>query len=68
VLEDLPSDALAGSHLVPSVRGDLLARAGRHREAAEAFGEAAALTDNQSERELLTRRAGESLRALSDPS
>jgi RNA polymerase sigma factor (sigma-70 family) len=63
VLEDLPPDALAGSHLVPSVRGDLLARAGRHREAVEAFREAARLTDNQSERELLTRRAEESLAA-----
>jgi RNA polymerase sigma factor (sigma-70 family) len=65
VLEDLPPDALAGSHLVPSVRGDLLARAGRHREAVDAFREAAGLTDNQSERELLARRAEESLEALS---
>jgi predicted RNA polymerase sigma factor len=63
VLEDLPPDALAGSHLVPSVRGDLLARAGRHREAVDAFREAARLTDNHSERELLTRRAEESLAA-----
>ncbi len=68
VLEDMPADALAGSHLVPSVRGDLLARAGRHREAIEAFREAAGLTDNQSERELLTRRAEESLEALSNSS
>lgn len=65
VLEDLPPDALAGSHLVPSVRGDLLARAGRHEEAAEAFREAAGLTDNQSERDLLTARAEESRRAVS---
>ena len=68
VLEDLPPDALVGSHLVPSVRGDLLARAGRHREAAEAFREAASRTDNRSERELLTRRAEESLAATSGES
>jgi RNA polymerase sigma factor (sigma-70 family) len=60
VLDDLPADALAGSHLVPSVRGDLLARLGRHEEAAAAFREAAALTGNQSERDLLARRAEES--------
>ena len=38
--------ALAGSHLVPSVRGDLLERAGRLAEAADAFTAAAALTGN----------------------
>ncbi|MCW2755404.1 MAG: polymerase, sigma subunit, family [Marmoricola sp.] len=60
VLEELPPDALAGSHLVPSVRGDLLARAGLHREAAASFREAAALTRNTSEQELLLARAEES--------
>jgi RNA polymerase sigma factor (sigma-70 family) len=60
VLEAMPADALAGSHLVPSVRGDLLARLGRHEEAAAAFREAASLTSNNSERELLTARAEES--------
>jgi len=49
--------ALAGSHLVPSVRGDLLERAGRRDEAAAAFREAAGLTDNAAERTLLTERA-----------
>ena len=49
--------ALAGSHLVPSVRGDLLERAGRRAEAADAFTEAAALTDNGGERTLLLGRA-----------
>jgi len=63
VLADLPADALAGSHLVPSVRGDLLARAGRHAEAADAFASAAALTQNASERDLLLARAEESRRA-----
>jgi len=57
VLEDLPEDALSGSHLLPSVRGDLLARAGRHVEAAANFREAAALTDNTSEQALLLARA-----------
>lgn len=65
VLEALPDGALAGSHLVPSVRGDLLARAGRHREAAEAFREAAGLTANESEQRLLIGRAEESTRQMS---
>jgi RNA polymerase sigma factor (sigma-70 family) len=59
VLDAIPPDALAGSHLVSSVRGDLLARLGRHDEAAAAFRDAAALTSNQSERALLLRRAEE---------
>jgi RNA polymerase sigma factor (sigma-70 family) len=49
--------ALAGSHLVPSVRGDLLLHAGRPDEAVAAFTEAASLTDNSAERDLLTDRA-----------
>ena len=67
VLEDLPAGALAGSHLVPSVRGDLLARAGRHAEAAASFTEAAALTRNATEQELLLARADECRRAVSPP-
>jgi RNA polymerase sigma factor (sigma-70 family) len=49
--------SLAGSHLLPSVRGDLLARAGRHADAAASFTEAAGRTANQSERTLLLTRA-----------
>jgi predicted RNA polymerase sigma factor len=49
--------ALAASHLLPSVRGDLLARAGRHPEAAVAFTDAAGRTANRSERTLLLDRA-----------
>ena len=49
--------SLTGSHLVPSVRGDLLERAGRHTEAAAAFAEAADLTGNGGERTLLLGRA-----------
>ena len=59
VLDGLPEGALAGSHLLPSVRGDLLARAGRRPEAAASFREAAALTRNESEQSLLLRRAEE---------
>lgn len=60
VLEALPAGALTGSHLLPSVRADLLARAGRHVEAAASFREAASLTRNDSERGLLLTRAEES--------
>jgi len=49
--------ALAGYHLVPSVRGDLLDRLGRRAEAAAEFSRAAAMTDNARERELLEARA-----------
>jgi RNA polymerase sigma factor (sigma-70 family) len=50
--------ALAGYHLLPSVRGDLLERLGRREEAAAEFARAAAMTANARERELLLRRAG----------
>ncbi len=60
ILDDLPAGALAGSHLLPSVRGDLLARAGRHGDAAESFREAASLTGNVSERAVLLARAAAS--------
>jgi predicted RNA polymerase sigma factor len=60
VLDLLPDNALSGSHLLPSVRADLLARAGRHAEAAASFREAASLTHNESEQLLLRRRAEES--------
>ncbi len=49
--------ALAGYHLLPSVRGDLLAKLGRHDEARAEFARAASLTDNARERELLLARA-----------
>ncbi|HEX3813338.1 MAG TPA: RNA polymerase sigma factor [Mycobacteriales bacterium] len=47
-------------HLLPSVRGDLLAKLGRHDEARAEFGRAAALTKNERERALLLGRAAES--------
>jgi RNA polymerase sigma factor (sigma-70 family) len=49
--------ALRDYHLLPSVRGDLLARLGRDEEAAAEFRRAAALTANEPERALLLRRA-----------
>ena len=57
VLEELDAGTLGDSPLVPSVRGDLLERAGLHAQAGEAFTEAAARTRNESERAVLLRRA-----------
>ena len=49
--------ALDRYHLLPSVRGDLLERLGRHAEARVEFERAAAMTLNGRERELLLARA-----------
>ncbi len=57
VLETLDPGVLGNSPLVPSVRGDLLERAGLHAPASEAFTEAAAHSRNKSERAILRRRA-----------
>jgi RNA polymerase sigma factor (sigma-70 family) len=54
-LTDEPS--LKGYHLLPSVRGDLLAKLGRLEEARAEFERAASLTRNARERELLQARA-----------
>ncbi|MEU1406258.1 sigma-70 family RNA polymerase sigma factor [Streptomyces sp. NPDC005728] len=48
--------ALREYHLLPSVRGDLLARLGRTAEAREEFERAAGLTRNERERQLLRER------------
>lgn len=48
--------ALRRYHLLPSVRGDLLSKLGRHAEAAEAFARAASLTKNERERVLMQTR------------
>ncbi|MDB4970201.1 MAG: polymerase subunit sigma-24, partial [Myxococcales bacterium] len=50
-------DALAGYHLLPSVRGDFLAKLGRLDEARAEFERAAALTRNARERQFLVDRA-----------
>jgi len=58
LLEQIADDpALANYHLLPSVRGDLLEKAGRHDEATTEFRRAAELTANARERELLLSRA-----------
>jgi RNA polymerase sigma-70 factor, ECF subfamily len=49
--------ALASYHLLPSVRGDLLAKLGRDDEARAEFERAAALAQNARERALLLARA-----------
>jgi RNA polymerase sigma-70 factor, ECF subfamily len=51
------SGALDNYHLLPSVRGDLLAKLGRLQEAAAAFEHAATLTRNLRERDMLVGRA-----------
>ncbi|WP_406130437.1 sigma-70 family RNA polymerase sigma factor [Streptomyces canus] len=51
--------AMNDYHLLPSVRGDLLARLGRTAQARAEFERAAALTRNERERELLLGRARE---------
>jgi len=50
-------DGLGGSYLLPSVRGELLARLGRDAEAADEFDRAASMTDNEREREVLANKA-----------
>ncbi len=51
---------LEGYHLLPAVRGDLLAKLGRNEEARGEFERAASLTRNARERELLLQRAASS--------
>ncbi|GAA4739383.1 sigma-70 family RNA polymerase sigma factor [Amnibacterium soli] len=48
---------LGSSHLLPSVRGELLLRLGRHSEAREALEQAAALTSNERTRAVLLAKA-----------
>lgn len=58
LLEQIADDpTLANYHLLPSVRGDLLEKAGRLEEATTEFRRAAELTENTRERELLLSRA-----------
>jgi RNA polymerase sigma-70 factor (ECF subfamily) len=55
--------SLESYHLLPSVRGDLLAKLGRVEEAHAEFQRAASLTRNARERTLLLERAAASARA-----
>jgi RNA polymerase sigma factor (sigma-70 family) len=64
ILEPLCNDPLMKNyHLLPSVRGDMLARLGRHAEAAAEFERAAGMTRNTREQKLLTERARASTQA-----
>ena len=63
LVDELISEpSLKSYHLLPSVRGDLLARLDRNEEARAEFERAAALTHNARERELLLKRAAACLR------
>ena len=53
----VPDPLLAGYYLLPSVRGDLLAKLGRFDEARTDLERAASLTRNERERQLLLERA-----------
>jgi RNA polymerase sigma factor (sigma-70 family) len=55
IVDDLKG--LDESYLLPSVRGELLVRLGRDREAADEFDRAAKMTDNEREREVLQDKA-----------
>ena len=58
IADDLADEpALAGYHLLPSVRADLLAKLGRSDEARAEFERAASMTQNEPERALLLQRA-----------
>jgi len=58
IVDELAHDPqLKDYYLLPSVRGDLLARLGRHDEASAEFTRAAGLTRNDRERALLLARA-----------
>jgi RNA polymerase sigma-70 factor, ECF subfamily len=59
--------SLAGYHLLPSVRGDLLAKVGRFDEARVELERAAALTRNTRERSLLLERAAACARGSRAP-
>ena len=60
----LDEPALKTYHLLPSVRGDLLRKLGRHAEALDAFLAAAGLTNNRREHDLMLRRAAEAKAAI----
>ncbi|WP_316768256.1 RNA polymerase sigma factor [Streptomyces sasae] len=59
VAELAAEDDLAGYHLLPATRADLLRRVGRTREAAESYEQALALVENAAERRFLEKRLAE---------
>jgi RNA polymerase sigma-70 factor (ECF subfamily) len=67
IVEELASEpSLQSYYLLPSARGDLLAKLGRLDEAAREFERAAALTRNAREQAILRERAAACMRAV-DP-
>ena len=59
-LDELEAEGpLAGYHLLPAARADLLRRAGRGPEAAAAYRQAIALASNDAERRYLAQRLAE---------
>ncbi|MEV7385521.1 MULTISPECIES: RNA polymerase sigma factor [unclassified Streptomyces] len=59
VAELAAEDDLAGYHLLPATRADLLRRMGRTREAAESYEQALALVENAAEHRFLEKRLAE---------
>ncbi|TNJ62438.1 RNA polymerase sigma factor [Paenibacillus hemerocallicola] len=60
IVDELNAEpSLKGYHLLPSVRGDLLAKLGRYDEARTQFERAASMTRNERERALLLNRAAD---------
>jgi predicted RNA polymerase sigma factor len=58
IADSLASEpSLKSYHLLPSVRGDLLARLGRREEARIEFERASSLTQNEREKQVLSARA-----------
>lgn len=57
LLDHIDTDVLRGSHLVASVRGELLARLGRTQEARTELRAAAALVTNAAQRRVLEAKA-----------
>jgi RNA polymerase sigma-70 factor (ECF subfamily) len=53
------SGALAGYHLLPATRADLLRRLGRHADAAAAYRQALGLATADADRRYLSRRLAE---------
>ncbi|MEU2251613.1 sigma-70 family RNA polymerase sigma factor [Nocardia xishanensis] len=59
-LDEVAGDTrLAGTHLVPATRADLLRRAGRRHEAADSYRAALEVAENEQVRRFLTRRLTE---------
>jgi RNA polymerase sigma-70 factor (ECF subfamily) len=68
IVDSLTSErSLEAYHLLPSMRGDLLAKLGRFDEARTEFERAASLTRNTRERTLLVERAAASARLSGPP-